>query len=616
MHFLLVALIVGVIFAALAALAVWVGRGETSLAIAIVSGAGFLAGFLISLVEFWYGTPVLTTIIIVSLLLGGIGVIVLLRIFSQHFRRLGRAPAKLAVIVLGVGMILVPAFFGINSAIYKGFDQAKYFDSVLEFPESTMPFTNVVSGDHLRVVDSDLAAEIIQKSSPFGSNTEILDLHIGKINGKLMWVASIGTDAIRMGTDNEGRKRNTIFGFVGVDLNNPSAEVVVVEQTFTIGRYLARSKQLDRIVWKINPNYRFGGNEYFSMNDEGEMRLLVPYSISESFRIRNEWKIGMTTYLEKMGGVLEFDSEGNLVKNYVDLTQLPHYARIQCYSEEWLELSINKWGRHRKGDHEFAYWFTTSEQLGIAWYDDIRVIYDANTGETSQYVMLTQPESESQLLRGAIKANMSGIYFFDWSEISPKPIDTYNAIENSLSKINEEKTTAHEYEPILPLLYPIQQKYNNLTDFAYVVPLQYQGIRFGGIAITNPFIPGGEQTIVEYREGGETTAEVLPRALNNYLLMLGEGGEEEYIETFLVTDIASFEEEGNTVFVAKGNLTYIPEGEELETTVPNTTVWFLQQYLNGTQWVTVLFMKPGDTLKLNVVLINDIFYCLEIVSIN
>lgn len=619
MHFAVLALLIGIVFGIIATLIVWIAKGEATPAMGIVGGGALLGGFLVSLTQFWFAMPTWGSIVLVGLIIAGIGVIVLLRLFSSSFGRLGRSPEKIIILIVGFGLLVGPVYFGVSSAIYRGFDQARYFDTVLEFPDEKRPFTNIVTADHLRVVDNDLAAEIIQKSSPFGSNTMILEMHIGKINGQLMWIGVIGTDSVRIGTDNAGRKRNSIFGFVGVDLTNPSAEVVVVEQTFAVGHYLARAKMLDRIIWKINPNYRAGGNSYFSMNDEGYMRLLVPYAISNSWRIENTNGIAMTTYLEKVGGVLEFDSEGNLIKDYHDLSELPHYARIQCYPEEWLEYNINKWGRHRKGNHEFQYFFTTTEQLGISYGDDVRVIYDAISGTTSQYVMLTQPESESQLLRGAIKANVTGIYFFDWADTRPKPIDTYNALVHSLTAIDVEVgTTDHNYYPILPLLYPVRDTFGNMSDYAYIVPIQFERIRFGGIAITNPYDPSGAQTIIELAESLDTVETVLERAVDQYLVMIGdEGGSttSNYTETLEIDDITSFEKDGNTIYVAYGNLTYIPQDE----TIPiseNTTVWFTQNYLNVSQWQQVLFLEPGDALQLEVVFLNGIFYCKEIVSIS
>ncbi|MHA1121786.1 MAG: hypothetical protein ACTSPC_03125, partial [Candidatus Heimdallarchaeota archaeon] len=47
----------------------------------------------------------------------------------------------------------------------------------------------------------------------------------------------------------------------------------------------------------------------------------------------------------------------------------------------------------------------------------------------------------------------------------------------------------------------------------------------------------------------------------------------------------------------------------------NTTVWFTQDYLNVTQWQIVIFLQVGDVLEINVTEVNEIFYCLEIISV-
>ncbi|RLI72714.1 hypothetical protein DRO91_00540 [Candidatus Heimdallarchaeota archaeon] len=616
MLFVVFSLIIGLIFGVLAGGIVLLNKRKFTPAVGIIAAAGLVGGFLISLTLFWFGIPVLGSIILICLLLGGILVLVLSRLYHRSFARVGRNAQGIISLAIAGLMLFGSAYFGLSTIIWKGYDTAKYFDSILMFPDEKMPFNHIITGDNVRVVDSDLAAEIIQKSQPFGSNSMILELHVGKLYGKLMWIGVMGTDAIQIGTDNAGRKRNSIFGFVGVDLTDPSQAVIVVEQPFKIGSYLVRQKQLERIVWKINPNYRVGDNSYFSMNDEGEMRLLAPYSISTSLTV--ESGLGLTTFLEKVGGVLEFNAQGTLIKDYRDLSELPDYARIQCYPESWLEYNINKWGRHRKGNHEFAYWFTTTEQLGISYYDDVRVIYDANTQETSQYVMLTQPESESQLLRGAIKANASGIYFFDWADLDPKPIDTQNALYHSRTAIDVEVgTTEHNYRPILPLLFPIQMHYKNMTDYAYVVPIQFGSIRFGGICITNPFDPSGVDTIVELAEATDTVDEVLTRAIDEYLTFMGitQPVEDNYTETLEIAQLASFEQDGNTIILAQGNLTYIPEGNTTAIS-RNETVWFTQQFLNVTQWEIALFLQVGDTLELNIIIINEIIYCQEIISVN
>ncbi len=620
MLYVVLSLIIGLIFGVVSGVVVLISRRRFSPAVYIVAIGGFVGGFLISLSLLLFSMPSIGSIILVCLLLGGILTIVLSRFFSKSFGKLGRRAEGIFLLVLAGGMLATSAYYGVSSAIWKGYDQAKYFDSILQFPTTMLPFSETITGDHIRVVDSGLASELIQKSSPFGSNTLIQELHVGKINGKLMWIGVIGTDAIMIGKDNMGRTRNSIFGFAGVDLTDPTKPVVTVNQSFDIGHYLVRTKNLQRLIWKINPNYKQGDNSYFSMNDEGEMRMLVPYSIIQNWKIEKSNDIAMSTYLQKLGGVLEFDSEGNLINDYKDFSLLPDYARIQCYPEDWLEYNINKWGRHRKGNHEFAYWFTTSEQLGISWFDDVRVIYDANSGETSQYVMLTQPESESQLLRGAVKANATGIYFFDWSTLQPKLIDTYNALTHCETMISliEPAGTANLYEPILPLLYPFREKYHNMSDYAYIVPIQLSAQTLGGICITNPFDTSGIKTIWEKAVIGDTVHEVLERALTRYIdEIIGEEiitPVDNYTETFEIYDLTSFEQDGDTIFVAYGNLTYVPDNETLAI-YENTTVWFTQDYLNVSQWQMVLFLEIGDVLKLEVVYQNTIFYCKEIISI-
>ena len=173
MLMVLIALIIGAILGVIALAVMLVARKEFSPIVFIVAGAAFVGGFIIAWIAIWTVLPVVGTIIAVSLLLTGIGIIVLLRKFSRNFGRIGRDIAGIIALVIAGGMVLTPVYFFGSSAIYRGYDTASYFDTILEFPDSKMPFNNIVTGDHLRVVDSDLAEEIIQKSSPFGSNTEI-----------------------------------------------------------------------------------------------------------------------------------------------------------------------------------------------------------------------------------------------------------------------------------------------------------------------------------------------------------------------------------------------------------------------------------------------------------
>lgn len=125
MLFVVSALIIGIIFGVLATLVVWVAKWELSPAMGIVGGAGFLAGFLISLIQFWYFIPTWGTIVLVGLLLAGIGVIALLRLFTSNFGRLGRSPEKIVVLIIGALLLCGPIYFSLSSMIWRGYDQAR-----------------------------------------------------------------------------------------------------------------------------------------------------------------------------------------------------------------------------------------------------------------------------------------------------------------------------------------------------------------------------------------------------------------------------------------------------------------------------------------------------------
>ncbi|NPD90601.1 MAG: hypothetical protein HGN29_17960, partial [Asgard group archaeon] len=173
MNMLVLALILGLVFGLLAGFVVFVGKGEFSPSVWVVAGGGFVAGFLVTLIGVWFSMPTWGTVILMCFLIGGIGIIALLRLFSRSFGRLGRRWETIVMLVVAGGLLVTSSYFGLSSTIWRGYDTAKYFDSILEFPDEKLPFNNIIEGENLRVVDSDLAAEIIQKSSPFGSNSMI-----------------------------------------------------------------------------------------------------------------------------------------------------------------------------------------------------------------------------------------------------------------------------------------------------------------------------------------------------------------------------------------------------------------------------------------------------------
>ncbi|TFF88276.1 MAG: hypothetical protein EU549_03350, partial [Promethearchaeota archaeon] len=162
MHLLIISLIIGLAFGILAGLVILLSRRKFTPAVAIFAGAGFLAGFLASASLFWFSLPVVGSMVLGCLLIGGITIIVLSRFYSKSFGRIGRQIEGIIMLIIAGGMISASAYFGLSSMIWRGYDQAKYFDTVLITPDSNMPFNHIITGDNVRVVDSDLAIEIIQ----------------------------------------------------------------------------------------------------------------------------------------------------------------------------------------------------------------------------------------------------------------------------------------------------------------------------------------------------------------------------------------------------------------------------------------------------------------------
>ena len=121
---------------------------------------------------------------------------------------------------------------------------------------------------------------------------------------------------------------------------------------------------------------------------------------------------------------------------------------------------------------------------------------------------------------------------------------------------------------------------------------------------------------IEFAEEFETIDHVLNEALNSYFIMLGAEtpSVDNKTETLDIYNFTSFEKDGDTIYVAYGNLTHYPYGNSTPFS-ENTTVWFTQDYLNITQWQIVIFLQVGDVLEMNITEVNEIFYCLEIISV-
>ncbi|MHA2503583.1 MAG: hypothetical protein ACXAE3_12020 [Candidatus Kariarchaeaceae archaeon] len=517
--------------------------------------------------------------------------------------------STVALVAGGVAILLLLSLF-LAPMVFTRIDNAKYFDEQLTYmgPDE-LPFTTRINGSELRVVDKDLARSIMDKSNPFGSNKAIYSIHLGNYQGQIYWIGAAIFDGLILNDAN-----NRVVGFIMVDITDPTISPVILNSEFELDPNLIYNHDLHREVWFEDINYIISDNPYFSYNDEEErMEYVVPYSIRDSAFLGEPKGGFVTSDMQLDGGVMIFGPEGSLIRDYSaeEREELPKHAQIQAYSEAWLENQIRWWGRSLVDDNDVRWstvlpWIRSERKLGVD--DDVRVVINPDNFKTVQYILLDSTDSTNQILRGAIKANISGLYYYNFEEYSF--IDTNSAhtfVEETITNIRQ--TSTHGYEALLPILYPVKENVTSLRDYAYVMPLQLGQSRFGGIAVINPADKTGTQSVVEFVESEENAniAETVSIAIDRYLNLIegipvsstnGTTGE------FTIGDIRSYEENGFTNYVMEGNMTDI---------VDQIRVIFRQDLIaNDSLWLEVVFVNVGDVLDITVDLIDGVYYAIAI----
>jgi hypothetical protein len=541
-------------------------------------------------------------------LFSGLLMAILVYTVDKRFRAFNPKIAPPLAILLVI--LLIISLIGINLFIFTPVKNANYFDSTIEQDHSQLPYHTKVSGDAIRVVDYDLAESIMRKSNIFGSNTRVSQINLGAIDGKTYWIGAVSFD----GNKFLRRDLNHYQGFIAVDFRNPDIEPIIIRQEFFIGKDLVLDRQLERLVYNYDINYIVADNTYFTISSEGDIRLIVPYSIqSVVLRDRNVDAL-ITQGVEQKGGILEIDKDGNILYDYKDLTELPEYAHVQYYSERWLEREIRMWGEsitQISPEPEFGALthfggiFKSQWRMGID--DNVRVIIDPDTGKNIQYVMLESTGSDNQVLRGAIKANTTGIYFYDWSEYGF--IDTNTAKDFANTQItNALGTITHGYDPLLPILYPIKDNPQSIQDYAYIIPLQFQQIRFGGIVIIDPIDKTGNHASIRLVGSTETynISNIIEIAIADYLIADLEGIDGD----FHVDSIYQYVELGNTIIAMNGNFTFSFNNE----TEAILIVFRQDRLANIQDWLFVLQVNQGDEFKLVILFDSGVYYGVEILE--
>ncbi|MDH5647030.1 MAG: hypothetical protein OEZ01_13535 [Candidatus Heimdallarchaeota archaeon] len=507
--------------------------------------------------------------------------------------------------VLAVFMIIMLFFSNIFTI---RIDNAKYFEQELTY-DSGLPFYTPVNGSELRIVDYWLASAIMDKSNTFGSNYAVWDIHLGKYNGRTYWIGAVIFDGIIASSE-----KNMIKGFIAVDFSDPTADIIVIHQEFPISQSLILNRDLQRFVWNIDHDYLAGENYYFSQNaDTGDMELIVPYSIRDrAFFGKSGFFISQEVVMD--GGVLIIDKNGDLIGDFKDRTQLPDHAQIQMYDEWWLERGIGYWGQSLVEDHKVSWsaglpWVKSQRKLGID--DDVRVVVNPDNNKDVQYVMLDSTGSSNQILRGGIKTNATGIYYYNWESYGYIDTDTaHQHVRDTVTSLRE--TQSHGYTTLLPILYPYKENVSTLEDYAYIVPLQLGESRFGGIAITDPSDTTGTNTIVEFVEPEETrtVSEVIDAALAKYNALISGNTNtpnptNQHTGNFTISSMYNYIRDGNTEYIFEGYF---------DTLDANITVVFSQRYISDeSKWIRIATSEIDDILIITIVLFDSIYYAHDII---
>ncbi len=502
--------------------------------------------------------------------------------------------------------LLIPIVIGGNLFFFYSVDRAEYFEESVQSSDSDLPFTSKIDGEMLRVVDLDLAQSIMKKSNRLGSNTKVTNIHLGNINGSTYWIGAVLFD----GDVFLRQDLNHYQGFIAVDFRDPDKTPIIIEQNFYVGSDLALDNKLSRVIYNYDQNYIPGDNSYYTLGDDGRMRLIVPYSIRASPVFAGVKGAGIITQeLYLKGGVLEITSNGT-VTDYKDLSTLPPYARVQFYSETWLESMVQSWGSsitEISPKRQFGLLtskggiFKSQWKMGID--DDVRVVIDPDTRENVQYFLLESTGSDNQVLRGAMKANASGIFFYDWSEYGF--IDSNAARSFAETEItNQLDTTTHGYETLLPLLYPIRDNPQTLEDYAYVIPLQFRGVRFGGVVILDPSDKTGSHSAVKIvdSEGDNNISKVIDIAIEEYFS--GDSGAP--VGQLTIDTKFDYVSDGFTVYVMTGTFVSPTFNDTI------TVVFEQERIVDQKDWIKVVTSAPGDVIQITIVMENGVYYAVDI----
>jgi len=487
--------------------------------------------------------------------------------------------SPLTILSGGITGIIVVAFF--FTLFVAGNNNAMYFDSFIEKSEG-FPIQNEVPDNMIRLTTQELVESIAsQHMGEFGSAVEIVNSHVGMIDGRLYWLVMVANK------ESWGAKYRTA-GIIAVDANDPDQPVRIIKEKFNI----AEGLDFNPI---IGANGQVGAKGYYGIGTEPVYGDAYPVISPD-----NKWSIALTNYKPDMGfvrkydGVYQIDQHGEVINHYTE--DIPDWM-IKPYDESgFLEQGINDWGSHRRGDSfdlfapGFLHVAPSNDRLQIT--EDTRFIYDPDTNQVVAMDMVNPIRDNGQLsLVGAFKATSKGISYYDL-----RKYDLMSGV--AASGVVKSKITARSgsnYYTAMELLYPM--KVNNQTKYVWFVPIYYQSqnsnlIGLAGLGIVDA--QSADKVVVEYTGDGVTGGTLIKKTREAFRALYGKKEQSPqlssgFINGTIVSVYDFYTKEGNT----RGWIT-------IQTPLGVKEVLIRSDLLTDQEILEIQKSKKGDRIELQV----------------
>lgn len=363
--------------------------------------------------------------------------------------------AKVAVTILLIVLIIGGAVVG----IYAGYNNALYFDQFIQ-KGTGLPINTEIPDNLLRLTTDTLAGSIAsQHMSEFGSNVQIINIHIIMYQGRLVWAAMIAREG-------SWSQIYSAEGLVIIDASNPDAPPQIIHQRFDFA---------EGLTW--NPIFGAWGNAqakgYYGI-DTAKVYGRV-YATQDP---QGNWVTVMSTYSPDWQGVRHYtgvyilDVHGN-IKDWFQAGEVPKWVSQPFDENQFLEQGINDWGNFRR-EGGFDLWAQgffgiTPSNDRVALTEDTRYIYDPDLQEIvaiDQVHPVRTDVSGAATLAGVFKSTHEGIFYYDMSQLDLISGDTAGSA--AIAKVNA-PATGTKYFTAQELLYPLQV--GNATRLVYFVPV-------------------------------------------------------------------------------------------------------------------------------------------------